>query len=395
MNGFLSEVCVNHDVEFAGSLPGRQPGLIIHEDGRRTLVTEGPILPKPEKGDCSTILNILEGTLGTKQAKIFMAALRESVRSFRSGDWQQSQAIILAGPINSNKSLIIRTIYVPMLGGRAVNAYPYFIGSTEFNGEFLRAEVLVVDDDVYRSEATSRARLGAHIKKVTMGSFGAQVHPKGKEPLNITPNWRVIMALNDDPECLQLLPLLERSNADKYLLLKTNDYPLPLPADTPEEKTLLRAKLRKEYSAFAHFLLHEFEPPKDVVGGRTGVRPFLNPSLLGELRQFGPEAAVISILEPVWKTLSLSVGQEEPFATEEKEAKRYRWTGTAAELIRQVKLRDSDAGRALESLNKNGNQLGIYLKNLSHKFPDDICLTSRAGGVNRFEISLPLSEAFQ
>ncbi len=61
-------------------------------------------------------------------------------------------------------------------------------------------------------------------------------HAKHREPLTLTPFWRLSISVNDEPENLMVLPPIDESLGDKMILLKARRTEMPMPTGTTEER---------------------------------------------------------------------------------------------------------------------------------------------------------------
>lgn len=379
----LDEIRETQDVEAVGSIPGQFPGLHTDKLGRRILVTEGPRLIEPKEGQWPTIRAILLGTLGYKQFVVLLTFLQQSLRTLHIRQWQPAPALVMVGPKNSNKSLILTQIITPLLGGRSAHAYGYLSGATDFNGDLAKAEVLTVDDEIYRTDSISRMKLGATIKSLTTSGYEVRIHQKGREAFTVTPFWRVILALNDEDDCLQMLPPIEGSNRDKYIILGCTPASLPMPASTAEEKAELRAKLTEEYPAFIYYLLTQFRPGKRYTAGRFGVMPFQNQCITRRLRQLSPEETLLQIIEANWPSLYFSKSKSDT---------DWQWTGTAEGLRGKLQSAEFDGSHRADLQMFPGQKLGIYLGKLCDRYPKNFTVLGKFHNSNRYGISLPVNE---
>lgn len=293
----ISEIHLDRDVRFAGEVAGHKVGLIENEDGR-ILVTKGPKIIEPVKGDWPTIQELLTSLLGEDQIDYFYGWLSSAYKALITGEFTPGQALVIAGERGNGKSFVQNHIITPVLGGREGIAYRYLSGATQFNADLVGAEHLVIADDVPSTDIRSRKQLGAKIKDI-VANENTSYHAKGKDAVRVSPLWRLSITVNDEPENLLMLPPLEDSLEDKITMFKSSKA-----TNLPEqhERKMFRQKIRSELPAFANYLFHEFALPNEIICPRFGVSHYHNPELAAQLQALAPEAKldeiIVSVLFP-------------------------------------------------------------------------------------------------
>ena len=290
----ISEIHLDRDVRFAGEVAGHKAGLIENEDGR-VLVTKGPKIIEPVKGDWPTIQELLTSLLGEDQIDYFYGWLSSAYKALITGEFTPGQALVIAGKRGNGKSFVQNHIITPVLGGREGIAYRYLSGATQFNADLIGAEHLVIADDVPSTDIRSRKQLGAKIKDI-VANENTSYHAKGKDAVRVSPLWRLSITVNDEPENLLMLPPLEDSLEDKIIMFKSSKA-----TNLPEqhERKMFRQKIRSELPAFANYLLHEFALPNEIICPRFGVSHYHNPELAAQLQALAPEVKLDEIIVSV------------------------------------------------------------------------------------------------
>ncbi|MFN7341982.1 MAG: primase-helicase family protein, partial [bacterium] len=138
--------------------------------------------------------------------------------------------LALAGRRGCGKSLLIDLIEL-ILGQRRANPYAFFTGKTNFNADLAGAELLAVDDEAGSSDIRSRKNFAANIKSCLF-SGKIRVEAKHRCAFTFAPVWRMVIALNDEPEALLILPPMTEDIKDKIHLFHCQQKPLPMPAHT-------------------------------------------------------------------------------------------------------------------------------------------------------------------
>ena len=315
-----------NDVAYAGPLAGYHAGMHT-VCGSRVLVTESPGFIEPDSGEWPLLGRIIRGMLGD-QAQYFFGWLKVALASLRSGKSQPGQALVLAGEVESGKSLL-QGIITRLLGGREARPFRYMRAGSEFNAELFRAEHLVIEDEAASADLRIRRWLGAKLKELTVNN-AQSCHPKGRQPVLLTPFWRVSISLNSEPESLLVLPPLDNSLADKLMLLRVQRQSMPMPTQTAEQRESFWAALTAELPAFTHWL-SEWSIPTELHSPRFGILHFHHPEIVAALSLLSPEERLLALIDRV-----LFGGEN-----------RTTWDGTAADLEHQ--LRETAAGCAQEA----------------------------------------------
>jgi hypothetical protein len=304
-------------INFAGPLAGHPRG--IHEtNGCRILATSSPKIIQTRAGEWPTLQAVISGLLEDPdarqaQVKTFLGWLKIARQSLVSNRRRPGQALALAGPRGSGKSLLI-DITEAALGGRRANPYPFFSGRTNFNGDLAGAELLAVDDDAGSSDIRARRHLAANIKS-NLFAGAVRIEGKNKTAFTFRPCWRMMIAVNDEPEALLVLPPLSEDIIDKIILFRCHKRPLPMPAHTLDEKEKFFAQLMAEMPAMLEWL-ENWEIPEEIAEERCGVRFFHHPAIVAALRELSPEGQLLALIDTAAEGGALPLP----------------WTGTAAEL---------------------------------------------------------------
>lgn len=343
----LCQIQIDRHIHFAGPLAGHPRGLHT-AGGVKLLATVSPSIIKAEPGTWETLLAVLDGLLsdpdaGEIQVKTFLAWLKIARESLVTNRRRPGQAMALAGPRGSGKSLLI-DITEQVLGGRRANPYPYFIGRTIFSADLAGAELLAVDDEAGSTDIRSRKTLAANIKSCLFAG-AVRIEGKNKTAFTLRPCWRMVIALNDEPEALLVLPPITEDIGDKITLLRCHKRPLPMPAHTLEERDAFFAKLREEIPAMLAWL-EAWEIPNELREERCGVKAYHHPAILSALHELSPEGHMMGLIDTAHAAGSLPLP----------------WLGTAAELkavLCGIPQTSRDAERLLSSwLAAAGSYLG-------------------------------------
>ena len=313
----LCRIQTDRHIHFAGPLAGHPRGIHL-TGGAKLLATVSPEIIEPKAGPWLTLRAVLDGLLedpdaGKAQVETFLAWLKVARESLVSNRRRPGQAIAFAGPRGSGKSLLI-DITEAALGGRRANPYPYFTGRTNFNADLAGAELLAVDDEAGSTDIRSRRTLAANVKACLFAG-GVRIEGKNKTAFNFKPCWRMLIALNDEPEALLVLPPITEDIGDKITLFRCHKRPLPMPAHTLDEREAFFAKLREELPGMLEWL-EGWKIPERLREERCGVKAFHHPAILAALHELSPEGQLSGLIDTANAAGMLALP----------------WTGTAAEL---------------------------------------------------------------
>jgi Family of unknown function (DUF5906) len=353
-------------VGYAGKLAGYSAGL-IEQNGERILVTGSPHLIEPEAGEFPAIAQFLDGLF--QDQRIYVDCwLKIAVEALRKGQIRPGQALVLAGPKDCGKSVFQNQIITPLLGGRMAKPYQFMSGATSFNSNLFEAEHLMVEDDIASHDIRSRRSFGNYIKQFAANEE-VQHHAKNKQAMTLKPYWRMSISCNEEPENLMILPPMDDSLTDKMIILKAYRKPMPMPTETPEQRSAFQAKVRRELPAYLHHLLN-LEIPEELRAPRYGVVAYQNPEILKAMNEIAPQFQLLELIDV-------------PFS-ERKEP----WTGKASKL-ESILLLDLEVSAQARKLLYHTNTCGMYLSWLAEKRPDRVSADSTINGYKQYTIRFP------
>ena len=283
---------LEQNVSFAGRIAGYSSGP-VKMLGRRMLITEGPRIVEPEAGNFPLIRHLVEGLL-KDQTPYFYGWIKRAYSSLRSKHFAPGQALAICGAKNSGKSLL-QNLITEMLGGRMAKPYQFMTGGTSFNSGMCASEHLMIEDEAASTRMENRKALGAIIKSITVNDTQA-CYTKFSEEIALKPFWRLSITMNEEPEDLMVLPPLYEGVQDKVMLLKAATVVMPMPTESPEERTAFWKALVAEVPAFLAALL-EWEPPDELRDQRFGIKTFHHPALLEKLGELQPEFRLLQLID--------------------------------------------------------------------------------------------------
>ena len=359
-----------HDIGYAGRLAGYMAGH-YKAFGRPILVTESPTMIAPVEGKWDTIRKLIEGLLKNAevdQTPYFYGWMKTACSSLRSGNFTPGQALAIAGVKDCGKSRL-QNLITDMLGGRVAKPYHFMIGKSNFNSEIFGAEHLMIEDEPASTRIEARRNLGAMIKTVTV-NVAQTCYTKQLEGISLKPFWRLSITMNDEPEDLMVLPPFDEGIEDKIILLKAFRQPMPMPTDTPEEKTKFWQTMLGEIPAFLAFL-EKWEIPGHLKSNRFGIKTYHHPELLEKVSELAPESRLLALVD-AYKSL-FSFGRDE-------------WTGTALDLERELTDPAWSMHTQVRNLLQHQNTCGTLLGRLASQIPGRVCVEKKTNGYTVWKI---------
>lgn len=386
-------------IKWAGPLAGHWSGFKSIA-GNKVLVTQDPVLvdpiqppedamelPEEERHEVfgvargwPTLARVIRNLLscemeGERQVEVYLSYLRHTLDCLYGKFWDKAPTLAIAGEVKCGKSLIIEVMR-ELFAKRVGKPYDWFIGRENFNADLLECVLLVIDDEVSDTNPKSRALLGDRCKNIAASAGGIQrIRGMHKEGIALQPLWRPVIAVNDTPDKLMVLPPIEEDNFDKMILLKAYRKPLPMPADTPEERTEFWNTLMAELPHFAWWLMNAFSIPREL-RGRFGVTHYHHPEVVKGLSELSNEMQLWHYLEKTVFGSSIMnanlLGDGTLSAGE--------WMGTSSDLYSYLTTtNDNDSGRrCLNTLEAQSipkpNWLGQRLARLEKMYPKSVTM---------------------
>ena len=245
-----------------------------------------PRLIEPKKGEWPIVKQLIDGRLnlepegGADQTPFFHGWNKASLESLLAGpgNFRPGQCCIFAGPRDCGKSRLQHQVITGLFGGRSADPGPYLFGRTDFNGEWLEGEHLLMEDPASSTFTKDRVMFGEKLKQIVVNDT-QRLHPKRETAQMLQPFFRLTISVNDDPDKLRVLPLLTPDMKDKVQLFKVVAAPMPMSTMTLPERAAFRETVAAELPAYAWWLLNEFTVPAEMQGERFGVKSWLHPAL--------------------------------------------------------------------------------------------------------------------
>lgn len=257
------------------------------------------------------------------------------------------QALIVAGPAGVGKSFFAQFL-LGGLFGKADNAKSYYIDNLRFSSELAEAPVHYIDDCLGSMTRqgfkgfTERLKTAVSLQTIRYeAKFGSAV--------NALPwHGRVVILSNLDPQSLSVIPSLEQTTEDKFMMLRFSDVKFDFaPADRWADNLKW---LNEELPHFARFI-RLWDIPAHMRDDRFGVKAWQHP----ELRRASLENGTTPvILEAIFDRLDQAAavkdeGVDGKWAFRGTLNSLYRWlTSSDPTLAREFDRQD--LGTALKSM---------------------------------------------
>jgi hypothetical protein len=342
-------------VQWHGSIAGHAQGLSKDTNDLPILITSEAKIPQPAPGDAPTISEIIGGAFADPMATtVFMSWLSGRYKSVRAHCHIPSPMLVLAGEINSGKSLLA-WIVAQTLGGRTANPYSAWSGGMLWNDDLVGSELLLVDDCVASTDIRNRRAFGASFKE-SVYPHSVQLRKRNHSSISVRPVWCVMVCCNSTPESLQIIPPLDADLADKIALLHVIGVKLPIDTSTPEGKTQLQSFIRSELPAFAQQLI-DWVTPEEIKDSRSGVIAWRDPELSESVDAHSPSKRLEALLEAAFADYSIWHDLPRDMTASEVEARLVELNSPVREQARQLcGTWHGACGSALAKLARSGSQ---------------------------------------
>jgi len=359
----LNDIQTEHDIFYAGPLAGHFAGF-LEDHETRILVTSSPKLIEPVPGEFPIFRQFIENLLtddAGDQLSHFYGWVKTGFECLWERNLRSGQALVLAGKRGCGKSLLQKVLTL-IFGNRDARPARYMKEGTNFNGELIGAEHLIIEDDCASTKIAARLAFGDHIKAVTSNELQS-CHMKGRQAVGLRPCWRMSISLNDEAENLMILPPMDDHLLDKIILLRAHKKPMPMPTTSMAERALFWSTLESELPAFLYWLTTIWEIPKELGSERFGIKEFQNPDLMAALNDLSPEARLLRLIDAaLFEPRKRGVGPVDP--------RERAWTGTAEKI--EEMLIDSGYEKEVGKLLTWPGAAGTYLARLKNSRPDRV-----------------------
>lgn len=279
---------------------GKERGFRIIDDKNVIIRSQAKIIEgKPGRWD--TIMELIDSIFvsseNPEQRKIFLNWLKIArCRLMKPEIHYKSPLLCLVGPAGSGKSLIIKHLLVPILGGRMGNPYGCMTGATLFNGDMLGNEIQLMDDVQPNFDNKTRRVISTRFKEFEYSNV-VRIERKGLEAFSTHPLWFFVMALNDNAKSIQAFPLLDIDMQDKVCGLFCNG---GVPEMAHQDAVEFDRKIAQELPAFIDWLEYEYQIENTEYNSsvkRNGFSCYIHPEIEERLEDIGDEGRLLRYLD--------------------------------------------------------------------------------------------------
>ena len=290
-------------IQWSGNIAGHRQGMAVDSNGLPILITSEAKPPAPALGEFPLIYGLLEQAFTDATAlEVYMSWLAGRYNAVRSYTHVPSPMLVLAGEVNSGKSLLA-WITTQVLGGRSANPYAAWSGGMLWNDDLIGSEVLVVDDCQAQTDIRARRNFGAAFKEA-MYPHAVQLRKRHSSSISVRPVWAVVVCCNDTPESLQIIPPLDADMSDKVILLHFSPIQLPIDTSTAKGRTELQDAVRAELPALADELVR-WVTPAHLRDSRSGVLAWRDPDLVDSVDSNSPARRLDDLIEAAVGNLNI------------------------------------------------------------------------------------------
>lgn len=319
MTPVICRIRMDNYVVYIGPVAGQKPGLHESVDsGQSYLVTHGPKILEGRVGKTPFLDRIFDSFIGTGlQREALTAWLRQARRNVVEGIRRPVPAAIFMGPVNGCKTLMLDITRV-IVGGRAASAFPFLAGKTQFNGDIIGAELLTVDDEIAHADHKARMAFGQAIKRDLFAS-SVRMRRMWHEGFDLRPVQLLAIAVNNEPEHLQVLPAVDNTLRDKISLFWCGKGDLGGLTNRGE----IWKRIEGELPAFCHYL-DTTDHPDILQHPRTGCAAWQSLEALEAMQAISAEERLVELISQNGAVMDKVNGL--------RQSKGEGWRGTSTKL---------------------------------------------------------------
>lgn len=260
--------------------------------------------------------------------------------------------LILAGPTGIGKSFFAKEILGQLMGGADYADKMYLEGS-RFNASLAMVPVHLIDDKLGSKSQRERLKFTEALKVVTANGSIRYEAKFGSAVEGLPWPGRIVILSNVDSQSLSVLPDLDMSTRDKFMMLRLNEAKFRF--GTMDEN---QCWLSQELPYFARFLLG-WQIPEDMRDDRFGVKAIQHSDMAQASAENGLTQVLLEVLEACIQQQS---GTSDP--KERSDAEGYAAVGNAVQIFKWISSVDPALARevvdsrtlqqSLSTLHKNG-----------------------------------------
>jgi hypothetical protein len=285
-------------LSYAGEFAGLSKG--VHKvNGARILVTREHKTIQPKEGDWSLLADILGGMFkDDENLNRALAYMYFAWESLDSGEWCPLPALVVSGPHGCGKSLFIEILREVLGGYPRADAFQFLSGQTSFNRDLVGSVLLCCDDEMVSRDRKSRDAMGSAFKKCAVSNSN-RIEGKGLDAFTANPHWRLIVACNDEHENLLVLPEVNESMEDKFLLLHCIDHEMPENPKTGKERQDFFQRIVDCIPGFLWWMQNQCAWRGEFEDKRMQITGWQDPTLLQKLNGLSSEWGLLEMLDMI------------------------------------------------------------------------------------------------
>lgn len=202
----------------------------------------------------------------------------------------RGQALILAGAPGIGKSFFGRQILGGLMGG-VKDAEAFYLRGSRFNADIVSSPVHLIDDKLGSRSHSARLAF-TETMKITVANAVLRYEAKFGNALETVP-WpgRIVVLANDDAQSMSVMPDLDMSTRDKFMMLHLGRAMFEWGTDAENQQWL-----QEELPYFARFLLG-WRIPLSISDDRFGVRAYQDPMMAQASAENGLTQILLEVLE--------------------------------------------------------------------------------------------------
>ena len=261
---------------------------IVHTqyDGTRVLNTANMQVLEPREGTAPIIMQLLQEMFGHEQLPYIIGWLSNFVKECYNLSPRQGPAVYLAGDSGAGKGLL-QDVILSAIVGRAGDGKQILKG--DYNSLAFECPYISVSD--MPASPNDRLTLTAKVKEVVANTnhssnakFGALTHIKW--------SGRFLVSLNSDEYSENMLPVIEASDWEKFMLFKITKGETIVRYTSHEWSGIID----REAPELCWILLNH-ELPEELKDSRFGIKAFHNKDILATIKSDDPLMPFVRLLE--------------------------------------------------------------------------------------------------